>query len=70
VAYLRAVKAAGGTDPGKVRAELLKLDFAGASKQIRYRENGDSGSNYVIQVVRGGRFENFWNPETGQLYKK
>ena len=70
VAYLMAVKAAGGTDPDKVKAELMKLDFAGASKQIKYKENGDSGSNYVIQVVKDGKFENFWNPENGQLYKK
>lgn len=70
VAYLKAVKAAGGTDPAKVKAEMAKLDFAGASKQIKYKENGDSGSNYVIQVVKDGKFENFWNPETGQLYKK
>ena len=70
VAYLKAVKAAGGTDPEKVKAELMKLDFAGASKQIKYKENGDSGSNYVIQVVKDGKFENFWNPENGQLYKK
>ncbi|MDP3428207.1 MAG: branched-chain amino acid ABC transporter substrate-binding protein, partial [Humidesulfovibrio sp.] len=68
--YLTAVKAAGGTDPEKVKAELMKLDFVGASKQIKYKENGDSGSNYVIQVVKDGKFDNFWNPETGQLYAK
>ena len=56
VAYLKAVKAAGSTDPDKVKAELMKLDFAGASKQIKYKENGDSGSNYVIQVVKDGKF--------------
>lgn len=70
VAYLKAVKAAGSTDPEKVKAELMKLDFDGASKHIKYKENGDSGSNYVIQVVKDGKFDNFWNPENGQLYKK
>ncbi|MBU1231136.1 MAG: branched-chain amino acid ABC transporter substrate-binding protein [Proteobacteria bacterium] len=70
IAYLKAVKAAGSTDPEKVKAELMKLDFAGASKQIKYKENGDSGSNYVIQVVKDGKFDNFWNPENGQLYKQ
>lgn len=69
-AYLKAVKAAGGTDPEKVKAELMKLEFDGASKKMKYKENGDSGSNYVIQVVKDGKFENFWNPENGQLYKK
>ncbi len=69
-AYLKAVKAAGGTDPDKVKAELMKLEFDGASKKMKYKENGDSGSNYVIQVVKDGKFENFWNPENGQLYKK
>jgi branched-chain amino acid transport system substrate-binding protein len=70
VAYLKAVKAAGGTDPEEVKAELMKLDFVGASKQIKYKENGDSGSNYVIQVVKDGTFGNFWNPENGQLFAK
>lgn len=70
LAYLKAVKAAGGTDSEKVNAEMRKVDFAGASKQIKYKENGDSGSNYVIQVVKGGAFMNFWNPENGQLFSK
>lgn len=70
VAYLKAVKAAGGTDPDKVKAELAKLEFDGASKKIKYKENGDSGSNYVIQVVKDGKFTNYWNPENGQLFAK
>ncbi|MDP2846702.1 MAG: branched-chain amino acid ABC transporter substrate-binding protein [Humidesulfovibrio sp.] len=70
VAYLKAVKAAGSTDPDKVKAELAKLEFDGASKKIKYKENGDSGSNYVIQVVKDGKFTNYWNPENGQLFAK
>jgi len=70
IAYLKAVKAAGSTDPEKVNAEMKKVDFAGASKQIKYAENGDSGSNYVIQVVKGGQFSNFWNPADGKLFGK
>lgn len=69
-AYLKAVKAAGGTDPEKVKAELMKLEFEGASKKIKYKENGDSGSNYVIQIVKDGKFTNYWNPENGQLFAK
>lgn len=69
VAYLKAVKAAGSTDPEKVKAELMKLEFDGASKKIKYKENGDSGSNYVIQVIKDGKFTNYWNPETGELFK-
>lgn len=68
LAYLKAVKAAGSTDPEKVKAELMKLEFDGASKKIKYKENGDSGSNYVIQVVKDGKFTNYWNPEDGQLF--
>jgi len=68
MAYFKAVKAAGSTDPDKVRAQMLKLNFPGASKQIRYKENGDSGSNYIVRRVSGGTFVNFWNPATGQLY--
>jgi len=67
-AYLMAVKAAGSTDPEKVRAELLKVDFTGASKQIKYQENGDSGSNYTVYKVEGGKFVPYWNSLTGQKY--
>jgi len=70
VAYLKAVKAAGSTDPEKVKAEMAKLDFDGASKHMKYKENGDSGSNYVIQVVKDGKFTNYWNPEDGKLFSK
>ena len=68
MAYFLAVKAAKSTDPDKVRAEMLKLDFQGASKEIKYKENGDSGSNYIVRQVKDGKFINFWNPETGQKY--
>jgi branched-chain amino acid transport system substrate-binding protein len=65
-AYLMAVKAAGTTDPAKVRDELLKLDFTGASKQINYQENGDSGSNYTVYKVEDGKFVPYWNSLTGE----
>ncbi len=68
MSYFLAVKAAGGTDPDKVRDAMMKLDYDGASKHIKFKENGDSGSNYIIRVVEGQEFKNFWNPETGQLY--
>ena len=68
MAYFLALKAAGSTDSDKVRAELLKVDFDGASKHVKYRENGDSGSNYIVRLVKGGDFVNYWNPETGQDY--
>ncbi len=67
-AYLMAVKAAGTTDPDKVREELLKLDFTGASKQINYQENGDSGSNYTVYKITDGQFVPYWNSLTGEMY--
>jgi len=67
-AYLMAVKAAGTTDPVKVREALLKLDFTGASKQVNYEENGDSGSNYTVYKVSGGKFTPYWNSLTGEKY--
>jgi branched-chain amino acid transport system substrate-binding protein len=66
--YLTAVKRAGGTDMEKVREEILKIDMEGASKPINYKENGDSGSNYIVLVVDGGEFKKFWNPRTGEKY--
>jgi branched-chain amino acid transport system substrate-binding protein len=68
MAYFMAVKAAGTTDPDKVREAILNLDVAGASKHLKYKENGDSGSNYIIFQVKDGQFVKFWNPVTGQLF--
>ena len=68
MAYFKAVKAAGSTDPDKVKAELMKLDYDGATKHIKFKPNGDSGSNYIIRKVDNGKFINYWNPATGKLY--
>lgn len=68
MAYLLAVKAAGTTDPAKVRDELLKIKFTGASKEISFNEKGDSGSNYTVYVVKDGKFAPYWNSMTGQKY--
>ncbi|WP_432738387.1 branched-chain amino acid ABC transporter substrate-binding protein [Maridesulfovibrio sp. FT414] len=65
MAYMKAVEAAGTTDPEKVRDALMKLDYNGASKQIKFKPNGDSGSDYIIFKVDGGKFKNYWNPSTG-----
>jgi branched-chain amino acid transport system substrate-binding protein len=68
MSYLKAVKAAGTTDPVKVKAALMKLDYDGATKHIKFKPNGDSGSNYIIRKVQDGKFINYWNPATGKLY--
>ena len=68
MSYLKAVKAAGTTDPEKVRAAMLKLDYEGASKHVKFLDNGDSGSEYIVYVVKDGAFKKFWNPATGTLY--
>lgn len=68
MSYLKAVKAAGTTDPAKVKAEMMKLDYDGATKHIKFKANGDSGSNYIIRKIQDGKFINYWNPVTGKLY--
>lgn len=68
MAYMLAVKAAGTTDPAKVREALLKLSFEGASKKVSYDEKGDSGSNYTVYQVKDGQFVPYWNSLTGQKY--
>jgi branched-chain amino acid transport system substrate-binding protein len=68
MAYLLAVKAAGTTDPAKVREQMLKLDFDGASKKVSYDEKGDSGSNYTVYQVKDGKFVPYWNSLSGQKY--
>ena len=65
---LSAIKNAGSTDPDKIRAEILKMDEPGATKSIKFYENGDSGSNYIIRKVQDGGFINFYNPVTGEQY--
>lgn len=65
---LSAIKKAKSTDPARIKAEMIKMDFEGAVKRIKFMKNGDSGSNYVIWAVRDGKFKTYWNPETGKLY--
>ena len=69
VVFLRAVKAAKSTDPAKIKAEILKMDFQGASKHLKFNEKGDSGSSYIAYKIENGAYQLYWNPETG-LYKK
>ena len=65
---LKAIERAGSTDAEALKAEIMKMDFDGASKRVKFFENGDSSSNYIVQVVKDGEFVNFWDPATGELY--
>jgi len=65
---LTAIKKAGSTDPAKIKAEIMKMNFQGATKQIKFMPNGDSGSDYVIWKVEKGEFKPYWNPNTGKLF--
>ena len=65
---LTAIKNAKSTDGAKIRAELIELDMDGASKRIKFKDNGDSGSNYVIYKVEGDKFVKFWDPQTGKKF--
>ncbi|WP_461210119.1 branched-chain amino acid ABC transporter substrate-binding protein [Desulfocurvus sp. DL9XJH121] len=65
---LKAIKETGSTDPGKIKAAILGMDYDGATKRIKFMKNGDSGSNYIIRKVDGGKFINFWNPATNSTY--
>ncbi|GFK92645.1 Leucine-specific-binding protein [Fundidesulfovibrio magnetotacticus] len=67
-ALLTAIKAAKSTKADAIRAELMKLNLPGASKVIKFQDNGDSGSNYVVFKVEGDKFKEYWNPATGKLF--
>ncbi|MBI4806397.1 MAG: branched-chain amino acid ABC transporter substrate-binding protein [Desulfovibrio sp.] len=67
-ALLTAIKNAKSVDADKVRAEMMKLNLVGASKTIKFQDNGDSGSNYVIYKVEGDKFKEYYNPDTGKLF--
>ncbi len=65
MAYFKAVKMAKSTDPAKVKAALLKLDYQGASKHVKFKKNGDSGSSYVAFKITDGDYKLYWTPEGG-----
>ena len=67
ISLLKAIKAAGSTDPKKVKAEMLKLDYDGASKHVKFNKNLDSGSAYIAYKVVNGEFVPYWSPSEGLL---
>ena len=67
IALLKSIKAAGSTSPKKVKAEMLKLDYAGASKWVKFNENLDSGSSYIAFKIEGGEYKPYWSPSDGFL---
>lgn len=66
-ALLKAIKAAGSTDPEKVKAELMNLDFQGVAKHVKFASNGDSGSSYIAYKVVGDQFVPYWEPVKGLI---
>ena len=66
-ALLKAIKAAGTTDSAKVKAELMKLDFQGVAKRVKFNEKGDSGSSYIAFKVVGDQFVPYWEPVNGLI---
>jgi len=64
-ALLMAIKNGGSTDPKKIKAELMKLDFQGASKHIKFKANGDSGSSYIAFKIENGEYHPYWAPDKG-----
>lgn len=65
---LNAIKDAKSTDAAKIKAEIMKMDFQGASKQIKFSAKGDSGSSYVAFKIVNGEYKPYWNPDSG-FYK-
>ena len=66
-ALLKAIKAAGTTDPKAVKAQLMKLDFQGVAKHVKFAANGDSGSSYIAYKVVNGQFVPYWEPVNGLI---
>lgn len=67
IALFKSIKAAGSTDPKKVKAEMLKLDYPGASKHVKFEKNGDSGSSYIAFKIIDGQYVPYWSPQDGFL---
>lgn len=70
IAYFKAVKMAGSTDPAKVKAALLKLKYQGASKKVKFNKKGDSGSSYVAFIIENGEYKLHWTPMDTHGQKK
>ena len=66
-ALLKAIKAAGTTDSKAVKAEMMKLDFQGVAKHVKFAANGDSGSSYIAYKVVDGKFVPYWEPVNGLM---
>ncbi len=65
---LSAIKSAQSTEAASLKAEIMKMDYDGATKRVKFMPNGDSGSDYVIWTVQGAEFKTYWNPTTGQKF--
>ncbi len=66
---LKAIKESGSTDASKIKKAIMKMDFQGASKKIKFQANGDSGSNYVIFKIVNGKYELYWTADKGIVMK-
>ncbi len=62
---LKAIKAAGSTNPDKIKAQIMKLDYDGVSKHVKFNAKGDSGSSYIAFKVEHGKFVPYWSPKKG-----
>ena len=67
MSLLKAIKAAGTTDSKAVKAELMKLDYQGVAKKIKFNAKGDSGSSYIAFKVVGDKFVPYWEPVNGLI---
>jgi branched-chain amino acid transport system substrate-binding protein len=67
IVLLTAIKNAGSTEPEKVKAEIMKMDYQGASKHIKFKANGDSGSQYIAFKIENGDYHPYWDPDKGFL---
>jgi branched-chain amino acid transport system substrate-binding protein len=65
----RAIKESGSTDPAKIKAAIMKMNFDGVAKHIEFNSKGDSGSSYIAYKVEHGKFVPFWSPIKGLLQK-
>jgi branched-chain amino acid transport system substrate-binding protein len=46
---------------------MMKMDYQGVAKRIKFMENGDTGSNYIAFKVVDDIFVPYWDPEKGLL---
>jgi branched-chain amino acid transport system substrate-binding protein len=64
---LKAIESACSTDSSKIKAEMMKMDYQGVTKLVKFNKKGDAGTSVIVFKVVGGEFIPYWEPSNGLI---